>query len=100
MRFKSRLIEFFSFFVDMNYIYCCIALAICVQYSVATKVIESEQTNTTGDYRLPTNVHPEHYKVKILTHLGDENGFIFKGKVWIKVSVSSYRFVQIMIHYV
>lgn len=37
-----------------------------------------------ANYRLPTAVRPEHYKLEVLTHLGDD-GFKFFGKVWIKV---------------
>lgn len=38
------------------------------------------------NYRLPTSLKPEHYKLEVLTHLGDDEGFKFTGKVWIKVS--------------
>lgn len=37
------------------------------------------------DFRLPESVKPEHYKLEIVTHLGDEDGYSFSGKVWIKV---------------
>lgn len=37
-------------------------------------------------FRLPANIHPLHYKLRIVTHLDDEEGFKFTGKVWIKVS--------------
>jgi hypothetical protein len=38
-------------------------------------------------YRLPKTFHPENYKLQVITHLNDEKGFKFFGKVWIKVSV-------------
>lgn len=37
-------------------------------------------------YRLPTAVTPENYKLNVITHLNDTEGFIFKGSVWITVS--------------
>ncbi len=40
---------------------------------------------THNSYRLPTSVRPEHYKLEVITHLGDDDGYEFSGKVWIKV---------------
>lgn len=41
---------------------------------------------TGAEYRLPQTVHPEHYKLEVITHLNDTNdGFRFSGRVWIKV---------------
>jgi len=34
-------------------------------------------------YRLPTSVRPEHYKLEIVTHLENDDGFT--GRVWMKV---------------
>ncbi|CAO1423722.1 unnamed protein product [Diamesa serratosioi] len=42
------------------------------------------------NYRLPTAVTPENYKLEITTHLGDEEGFIFKGNVLITLLVSAF----------
>lgn len=40
----------------------------------------------THAYRLPSNIVPQHYTLKILTNLGDENGtFDFCGNVTIQV---------------
>ena len=38
------------------------------------------------NYRLPTAVIPENYKLEVTTHLGDKEGFTFKGNVLITVS--------------
>nr|XP_040229612.2 aminopeptidase N-like isoform X1 [Anopheles coluzzii] len=32
-------------------------------------------------YRLPKSITPEHYNLRVYTHLGDERGFIFYGQV-------------------
>lgn len=37
-------------------------------------------------YRLPKDVFPEHYKLEVITHLGEKDNFSFEGKVWIQVS--------------
>ena len=39
------------------------------------------------NYRLPTAVTPENYKLEVTTHLGDKEGFTFKGNVLITVSL-------------
>jgi aminopeptidase N len=39
-----------------------------------------------NSYRLPTTVLPTHYKVQILSHLGEPENFNFEGKVWIQVT--------------
>lgn len=36
-------------------------------------------------YRLPTAITPENYKLDVITHLNDTEGFIFRGSVWITV---------------
>jgi hypothetical protein len=36
-------------------------------------------------YRLPTAVTPENYKLEVITHLNDTEGFLFRGVVWITV---------------
>lgn len=39
-----------------------------------------------AEYRLPQTVHPEHYKLEVITHLNDTNdGFRFSGRVWIRI---------------
>ena len=39
------------------------------------------------NYRLPTAITPENYKLEVTTHLGDKEGFTFKGNVLITVSL-------------
>lgn len=41
------------------------------------------------EYRLPTALTPEHYKLEVITHLGDADGFKFNVNVRIKVSAST-----------
>lgn len=36
-------------------------------------------------YRLPTAITPENYRLEVITHLNDTEGFIFRGIVWITV---------------
>lgn len=44
-------------------------------------------TEPGAEYRLPLTVHPEHYKLEVITHLNDSDsdGYRFSGRVWIKV---------------
>lgn len=75
------------FLSDMKNLYCYITLAICLLSATV-------QGTSSSNYRLPTSVHPEHYRVEILTHLNDDDqGFKYYGKVWIKVSVEFNQFV-------
>lgn len=55
----------------------------------ATTVTTS--TEPGAEYRLPKNVHPEHYKLEVITHLNDSDsdGFRFSGRVWIKVGTDN-----------
>lgn len=55
--------------------------------SVIVPGIESDK----NVFRLPEYIHPLHYKLRIVTHLDDEEGFKFTGKVWIKVSTKVFR---------
>lgn len=43
-------------------------------------------------YRLPVAVTPENYKLNVITHLNDTEGFVFRGNVWITVSLSREKF--------
>lgn len=45
------------------------------------------------NYRLPTSINPENYKLEIFTHLNDSEGFIFRGIV--EITVRSFS----LIHY-
>lgn len=40
-------------------------------------------------YRLPTAITPENYRLEVVTHLNDTEGFIFRGIVWITVRTFS-----------
>lgn len=64
--------------------YLTLILCLVVAVTSSTKV-----DDTNADlYRLPRAVHPEHYKLKVLTHLNETNqGFKFFGKVVIRVSL-------------
>ena len=54
--------------------------------------VKTEQNNSTSDnnYRLPTSITPENYKLEIFTHLNDSEGFLFRGFVAITVSLLSF----------
>lgn len=52
----------------------------------AAAIAEEVVSSSANIFRLPENIHPLHYKLRIVTHLDDEEGFKFTGKVWIKVS--------------
>lgn len=45
-------------------------------------------------YRLPTNLRPQRYKLEILTHLSDKDGYKFYGKEWIRVSLKINQFIN------
>lgn len=62
-----------------------------IEESVAAEEVVAVQHQQDDDdlnnvFRLPKHVQPINYKLRIVTHLGDEEGFKFTGKVWIKVS--------------
>lgn len=39
-----------------------------------------------NEYKLPLAIQPRNYKLEVETHLGDDEGFRFRGRVWITVS--------------
>ncbi|XP_071443952.1 aminopeptidase N-like [Hetaerina americana] len=45
----------------------------------------TSQTVSSAPYKLPTHLSPEHYTLKVITHLEDENDFRFEGSMTIKV---------------
>lgn len=61
----------------------CILIARAQEAQDDTAIVAAGEENV---FRLPEFVHPLHYKLRIVTHLDDEEGFKFTGKVWIKVS--------------
>lgn len=64
------------------------ALGILAMALMATLVSSASVTmeSTYTSYRLPTAFRPEHYGLQVLTHLGDDKGFMFSGRVLIRVS--------------
>lgn len=69
----------------------CIIISAYATAQEEAVLIPAEETSVPVEnvFRLPQNVHPLHYKLRIVTHLDDEEGFKFTGKVWIKVSTIS-----------
>ncbi|XP_070497871.1 aminopeptidase N-like [Chironomus tepperi] len=54
---------------------------------------ESQEVNKPAaydNYRLPSSVVPENYKLDIFTHLNDSEGFIFRGIVEITLNVNEF----------
>uniref|UniRef100_A0A182QC88 Aminopeptidase n=1 Tax=Anopheles farauti TaxID=69004 RepID=A0A182QC88_9DIPT len=45
----------------------------------------AEPSKTDSNYRLPQAIVPEHYDLRVYTHLGDDRGFIFYGTVAIRL---------------
>ncbi|XP_058444534.1 aminopeptidase N-like [Malaya genurostris] len=58
-------------------------LAMLIALSGSASVSNTETSYTS--YRLPKALRPEHYNLQVLTHLGDERGFFFSGRVLIKM---------------
>lgn len=57
------------------------------QHVLTEEVVESAEEKVIYDnYRLPKAVTPENYKLEVITHLNDTQGFRFRGAVWITVS--------------
>lgn len=70
-------------------------LVFCILSAIATyaTVLPSDEavavakTDVPSEvYRLPQTMFPEYYKLNLLTHIDDEEGFRFLGKVSILVS--------------
>ena len=51
---------------------------------------ETKNETVYDNYRLPSSIKPENYKLEIFTHLNDSEGFIFKGIVAITVRFFFY----------
>lgn len=43
--------------------------------------------SSSENFRLPTNLSPHNYKIHILTHLSEKDGYNFEGQEVISVSV-------------
>jgi hypothetical protein len=50
-------------------------------------LVPPNEESVYDSYRLPTAVTPEHYKLEVITHLNDSQGFLFYGSVWITVRI-------------
>lgn len=78
----------------------CFALLLCGGQADGEQPME-EKDEVYDSYRLPTAITPENYKLEVITHLNDTEGFLFRGIVWITVRTgalvesppSSTRFV-------
>lgn len=63
-----------------------IVFVLLLFYRASADNIDAQPDDTIYDtYRLPTAVTPENYKLNIITHLNDTEGFLFRGSVWITV---------------
>ncbi|XP_055525327.1 aminopeptidase N-like [Wyeomyia smithii] len=65
----------------MNAVILLVAAFVTLAGSASVSVTETSYTS----YRLPKAFHPEHYDLQVLTHLGDERGFTFHGRVLIRM---------------
>lgn len=69
---------------------CRIILLLLTVYCFFLCIVANNDSNKESVppdvYRLPKSVYPDYYKLKVLTHLNDADGFKFYGNVWIKVS--------------
>lgn len=65
-------------------------IALLAALASCGRVARSDEPTYTS-YRLPTAFKPEHYDLQVLTHLGDERGYVFSGRVLIKVSLFFVR---------
>lgn len=70
-----------------------VVLVICILAITVTTALfpidpnaAATKERSADEYRLPTAFTPEYYKLEVITHLGDTEGFRFNGNVRIKVS--------------
>lgn len=63
-----------------------LTLALLLLQGVAADLEEVPADDAIYDsYRLPTAITPENYRLEVITHLNDTEGFLFRGVVWITV---------------
>uniref|UniRef100_A0A8D8EWM7 Aminopeptidase n=2 Tax=Culex pipiens TaxID=7175 RepID=A0A8D8EWM7_CULPI len=60
-------------------------IALLATLASCGRVARSDEPTYTS-YRLPTAFKPEHYDLQVLTHLGDDRGYAFSGRVLIKMT--------------
>lgn len=70
----------------LKLVVCALALLMCHCAIAADEVDAPIGDKIYNTYRLPTAVTPENYKLEVITHLNDTEGFLFRGSVWITVS--------------
>lgn len=54
-----------------------------LRLTIAIALFTLVSSKGTPKYRLPVNIQPKHYKLQVLTHIDDDRGFEFSGKVFI-----------------
>lgn len=67
----------------------CFTLAIRHGFADNEVAMPEDKDEVYDSYRLPTAVSPENYRLEVITHLNDTEGFAFKGIVWITVRTRS-----------
>lgn len=66
-----------------------LSVFLLVSYTAAegedAPLVPPQEDSVYDSYRLPTAITPENYKLDVITHLNDTEGFVFRGSVWITV---------------
>lgn len=62
-----------------------LALLLLQGASADLEEVPSADETIYDSYRLPTAITPENYRLEVVTHLNDTEGFVFRGIVWITV---------------
>lgn len=71
----------------LKIVVCALALLLCHQVLADEAQVDAPIEDIIyNTYRLPTAITPENYKLNVITHLNDTEGFVFRGSVWITVS--------------
>lgn len=67
-----------------------IAFILLLFHRALADSIDAQPDDTIYDtYRLPKAITPENYKLFVITHMNDTEGFVFRGSVWITVRIST-----------
>lgn len=67
----------------------CFTLVIHHGFADSEVAPPEDKDEVYDSYRLPTAVTPENYRLEVITHLNDTEGFAFRGVVWITVRTRS-----------
>lgn len=70
----------------------CIAVVINDCRVTAVDDAKKEAKASAAAYRLPRSIRPDYYRLHVLTHIDDDEGFKFNGEVAIKVSLGTFFF--------